>query len=119
MEKDDVTRFLHEFKMLSRLFGVYFFERAKNDKALLELDISRRQRMEVIMSLCAEDYVSGPSENLIQGMEGDVWVFGKHIKRKECYIKICINNGRSKKYCVCISFHVAEHKLKHIFKNNN
>lgn len=115
MEKDDVTRFLHEFKMLSKLFGVYFLEREKNDKALLELDISSIQRMEVVMSLCAEDYVSGPSENLIRGMDGDVWVFGKNVKKKDCYIKICINNSGSRRRCVCISFHVAEHELKYVF----
>ena len=106
MERDCIHKFLTEFKALAKIYGVYFIDREKNDKALFELDISRWRRNEELLSLAVDDYVSGPSRNMILGMNGDVWVFGRFVCGKECYIKICINtivsrNGY-KRNCVCI-----------------
>lgn len=120
MERDCIYKFLTEFKALAKIHGVYFIDREKNDKALFELDISRWRRNEELLSLTVDDYVSGPSRNQILGMNGDVWVFGRFVCGKECYIKICINtivsrNGY-KRNCICISFHVAEYPLKYYFK---
>ena len=115
MERDCVQRFLNEFKALAKIYGIYFIDREKNDKALFELDLSRWRRNEELLSLTVDEYVSGPSRNLIPGMNGDVWVFGKSVYGKECYIKICINTIVSRngyrRSCICISFHVAEFPL--------
>jgi hypothetical protein len=44
----------------------------------------------------------------------DMWVFGKTIKKKEVYIKITI--GPMGSSVICISFHMAQHKMNYPLK---
>jgi len=43
-----------------------------------------------------------------------MWVFGKDVKNNEVYIKITLDAGTN---ALCISFHIAEYKMKFPFKN--
>lgn len=45
-----------------------------------------------------------------------MWVFGKHVKSHETYIKISI--GAPGTNAICISFHIAEHPMNYPFKNH-
>jgi len=48
-------------------------------------------------------------ERLYGGSE--MWVFGKIVKKKEVYIKITM--GILGSSVICISFHIAEHKMNY------
>jgi len=45
-----------------------------------------------------------------------MWVFGKTIKEKEVYIKITM--GVKDNSVICISFHLARHKMNYPLKQN-
>ena len=60
-----------------------------------------------------KDYSEGPVEEEIYG-GADMWVFGKTIKKREVYIKITM--GPIGSSVICISFHLAQHKMNYPFK---
>lgn len=82
-------------------------------QTLLELEITPKYREDIIMQLETNDYVDGPIEDTLN-KKGDMWVFGKDIKGNDVYIKISM--GFSCSSAICISFHIAEQKIKYKFK---
>ena len=46
---------------------------------------------------------------------GELWKFGKSVDKKEVYIKISKGTGANSP--ICVSFHLAERKIEHPFKN--
>jgi hypothetical protein len=60
-----------------------------------------------------KDFSEGPVEEKIYG-GADMWVFGKTIKKREVYIKITM--GPIGSSVICISFHLAQHKMNYPFK---
>lgn len=82
-------------------------------QTLADLDITPKYRKDAILKLKAIDYSEGPLADLLNYM-GDMWVFGKDVKGKEVYIKISM--GVPGTSTICISFHIAEHKMKYPFK---
>lgn len=110
----DVDLFLKDFKLKMKVWDVLFRDdRGKNSKALSDLELRPVDRKIILESLETKDYSEGPiSEKLYGG--SDMWVFGKMIKRKEVYIKITM--GAAGTGVICISFHLAEHKMKYPFK---
>ena len=114
LTRDEVQSFLEQFHIKVKIFGILFRDdRGKNQKTLEELDISPTYRKEVIMSLCVQDYVDGPVDDMLNKL-GDMWVFGKCIKKREVYIKVLINAYSDAP--ICISFHLAETPMKYPFK---
>ena len=109
---DGVNKFLDEFKIKAKVFGIIFRDdRKKNTETLFSLGISGRIREEIVFSLEGEDYSQGPIlDTLFEGY--DMWVFGKDYKGIELYIKITITRGNA----LCISFHEAEHSIIYPFK---
>ena len=82
-------------------------------QTLLDLEITSRQRKDILMQLEVSDYIDGPLEDTLH-KKGEMWVFGKEVKRKNVYIKI--SKGLEGCGAICISFHVAERQLKYKFK---
>lgn len=114
--KDEVERFLKDFKQKTKIFQIVFFDdRGKNAQALLDLEISSNKRKEVIEKLKVEDYSEGPIEEKMRGLM-PMWVFGKEVKKQEVYIKISM--GRENSQTICISFHLAEHPMNYPLKTN-
>lgn len=117
MEKitsDDVQCFLEQFHEKMKVFGIlYRDDRGKNQKALEELEIVPSFRKVIIENLKVEDYVEGPLVDELNKL-GEMWVFGKDVKGREVYIKIMISQFGGQ--TICISFHLAEHKLNYPFK---
>lgn len=70
-------------------------------------------RKVVIESLNAEDYVEGPVVDSLNRL-GEMWVFGKDVKGREIYIKIMISDFGGQ--TICISFHLAEMRMKYPLK---
>lgn len=112
--RDDVERFLTEFKTKAKIYGVVFRDdRGKNQRTLLELDITPVYRLEVINKLSVTDYSDGPVvDTLNKG--SDMWVFGTFIKQREIYVKITM--GYANRQAICISFHLAERPIIYKFK---
>ena len=109
---EDVNKFLDEFKVKAKVFGIIFRDdRKKNSEALFSLGITGRLREKIIFSLEGEDYSQGPIVDTLNAGY-DMWVFGKDYNGTELYIKITILRNNA----LCISFHEAEHPINYPFK---
>lgn len=106
--------FLKEFKEKMKFWDVLFRDdRGKNLQALIDLELRPIDRNKILETLKPEDYSEGPhNEKLYGGAE--MWVFGKTIKNKEVYIKITM--GAKNSSVICISFHLAQHKMNYPLK---
>lgn len=112
--KEEVELFLKQFHQKLQVFSIIFRDdRGKNIQTLADLEITPKYRETVIKEINVNDYCQGPIIDSLNNL-GDMWVFGKDIKGKEVYIKISL--GRENSQTICISFHIAEHKMKYIFK---
>lgn len=115
MEKEEITKFLKDFNDKLKVFNViYRDERNKNLQTLAELEITPSQRTAYLYKLKAENYLSGPKKDRLNPGFPDYWEFGMKIKKKDVYIKISM--GLLNKPIICISFHIAEYKLKYPLK---
>lgn len=112
--KEDVEIFLLNFKEKVKVYDIVFCDdRGKNMQALAELDITPRYRKDVILKLKAEDYSEDPIADTLYHL-WEMWVFGKDVKGKNVYIKITM--GLPNSSTICISFHIAEHRMAHPYK---
>lgn len=112
--KEEIISFLKTFKEKMQIWDVIFRdERGKNTQALVDLEFRPVDRKVALENLELADYSQGPIEEKLYG-GSDMWVFGKTIKKKEVYIKITI--GAFGGSVICISFHLAEHKMRHPYK---
>ena len=110
----DVQTFLENFHLKMGIWGIVIRDdRGKNTQTLLDLEISKAQRNQALMSLAPEDYSEGPMKDRLHH-GADMWVFGKTIKSLEIYIKITM--GVPDAQVICISFHLAEHKMTYPFR---
>ena len=115
--KEDVEKFLENFSLKVKIFGIRFRDdRGKNQDALLELEITPRERLNVIMQLNCYDYSEGPIVDALNN-QGEMWVFGKDVKGNEVYIKITM--GLPNYHTICISFHKAEHPMRYPLKKGS
>jgi len=112
--KNEVEEFLRNFKPKMNIWDVLFYDsRSKNIQTLLDLEISRNYRVQVLEELDYRDYSEGPlKDNMLE--EADMWVFGKTIKSQEVYIKITMGNPN--RSVICISFHLAEYPMNYPLK---
>ena len=113
--KEQVEAFLKRLKEKIKVFDIVFRDdRGKNLQTLATLEINTTVRKQVIMNIEPEDYVEGPIVDTLNKV-GEMWVFGKNVKGQEVYIKITL--GLPNNSTICISFHIAEHKMNYPFKN--
>ncbi|NLK80735.1 MAG: toxin [Bacteroidales bacterium] len=112
--KEDVVLFLKNFKEKMKIWDVLFRDdRGKNAKTLIDLELLPIERKNILEKLEVQDYSEGPLVEKLYG-GADMWVFGKRIKKKEVYIKITM--GTVNNSVICISFHIAEHKMNYPLK---
>lgn len=112
--EEAVASFLKDFKEKMRFWYVLFRDdRGKNAQALIELELRPIDRKAILEELEVEDYSEGPLEEKLNG-GSDMWVFGKTVKKKEVYIKITM--GAMGTSVICISFHLAQHKMNYPLK---
>lgn len=113
--KEQVEDFLKRLKEKIKVFDIIFRDdRGKNLQTLATLEITPTYRKQVILNIEPEDYSEGPIVDTLNKM-GEMWVFGKNVKKQEVYIKIML--GQPNSSTICISFHIAEHPLNYPFKN--
>lgn len=109
-----VMTFLKDFNEKMKIWDVLFRDdRGKNLQALVNLELRPIERKAVLESLVFKDYSEGPLEDKLYG-GADMWVFGRMIKKKEVYIKITM--GALGSSVICISFHLAHHKMHYPLK---
>lgn len=110
----EVTSFLKDFKQKMKFWDVLFRDdRGKNAQALIDLELRPIERKAILETLEYKDYSEGPLEEKLYG-GADMWVFGKTIKKREVYIKITM--GAMGCSVICISFHLAQHKMQYPLK---
>jgi hypothetical protein len=109
-----VASFLKYFKEKMKFWDVLFRDdRGKNAQALIDLELLPVERKAILETLETKDYSEGPLEEKLYG-GAEMWVFGKTIKKKEVYIKITM--GAMSSSVICISFHLAQHKMNYPLK---
>lgn len=109
-----VGQFLGDFKTKMKIWDVLFRDdRGKNTQTLIELELRPVERKAILETLETKDYSAGPLPEKLYG-KAHLWVFGKVVKRKEVYIKITM--GATGTSVICISFHLAEHKMTYPLK---
>ena len=110
---DEIAFFLTGFRALKERYGIIYYQRKKNTQALLDLEITAKDRGIILDSLEAIDYYKGPRpDGVIPGAE--FWEFGKMVKGREVYIKISL--GKDEDPVKCFSFHPAERKIKYPYR---
>jgi hypothetical protein len=107
--KKKIRVFLREFKRLAAQSGLYVIPRFKNQQALADLELTRENRCDIIMSLSVTDYCRGPQPD--RDKPGHIWEFGKIVEGKPVYIKLKIAETDGGQIARCISFHAAEFPL--------
>lgn len=112
LKESDVENYLKDVKQKIKVYDLIIMERDKNRKTMSELEIYQSDCKKFILRLKTENYFKGPVKDSENG--NDYWEFGTEIKGKEIYIKL--NYGKPGKQVICISFHIAEHKIKYRFK---
>lgn len=113
-KREEVESFLSQFKIKLEVFDIFFLDlREKNSQALLDLGISRLERLEVVKSIQIENYSDGPIVDDLNSFK-EMWVFGKDVNGYEVYIKVAM--GEPNNRVICISFHKAEYKMSFPFK---
>lgn len=61
-----IDAFLLEFRQKKKVFGVLFRDdRGKNQQTLLDLEISPKERENLLDNLMVKDYVRGPLEDTL------------------------------------------------------
>ncbi|HZV69294.1 MAG TPA: hypothetical protein VFG10_07115 [Saprospiraceae bacterium] len=111
----EINSLLSQLKTKILVFGVAFRGRDKNLQALLDLDITPKQREDYLKDLTSDNYYSGPNPDRDVPGKPDYYEFGLVINNKNVYIKL--SPGLSGKMVDCISFHVAEWPLKFPLKS--
>lgn len=110
----EVGNFLENFKEKMKIWDVLFRDdRGKNTQTLAELELRPNERKTILESLETKDYSEGPIDDRLYG-GSTMWVFGKIVKQKEVYIKITMGIYGSS--VICISFHLAQHKMHYPLK---
>lgn len=113
---EEVRQFLDTLKIWLTSFGgqVLYDNRPKNLEFMFAMEwTSPDQKKEWLLKLEPEDYFEGPNDNENPKLN-PVWVFGKRIDKKLCYIKIYLLRQPN---VYCISFHFAEFDMYLPFKN--
>ena len=112
--ESEVGAFLKDFKEKMKIWDVLFRDdRGKNLQALIELEITPSERKKVLEQIEIKDYSEGPLIDSLYS-SAEMWVFGKTVKKKEVYIKITM--GVINSSVLCISFHLAQHKMQYPLK---
>ena len=108
---------MEDFGIKVKIFGIRFRDDwQKNPNSLVEIGITPHQRMEVINNLTFTDYSEGPITDTLNN-QSEMWVFGKDVRNKEIYIKITL--GKPNSHTICISFHISEHPMSYLFKDQD
>lgn len=113
LSEEEVEKFLKEFKRFAKK-KIYGEDRDSWLRDLIDLQLTKSERNEIIFSFTSENYFRGPSPDVDR--PGEVWEFGYDHDGVEIYIKLKLVVGRVGVYAKCISFHKAREPIKYMYK---
>jgi hypothetical protein len=108
--RDQVEKFLSEFRNISIKKGVFIWDRPENIMTMTMLQLRTVKVTEILQNLDYRDYCEGPSH---QEGNPEAWCFGQTIKGLEVYMKLAIDEKKKRKTAVCISFHQSTKTLSY------
>lgn len=85
--------------------------REKNQRTMLDLELSYRDVGHQLLGLSVEDYCQGPCPDT--AVNGLVWIFGKKVKGREIYIKLKMTGDHRAEVVRLLSFHDAMAPLRY------
>jgi len=109
-----VAGVLQKFKLAVEFDRCRFLPRAGRniDQDLIDLNLTRKQALEVIKGLTPDHYSRGPEPD-DHDPHKDVWVFGCEIGGTEVYIKLRLIEGEEMPRGAVWSFHKAEYPMRY------
>ncbi len=111
-KREEVANFLKEFKETAVQYGgIFFANRYEYDLTRQTLGINKFWVENEIYNLKPDNYSTGPEPDY--GKPGNVWIFGKNIRGREVYIKLKVTAADIGKIAKCISFHIADRRIKY------
>ena len=120
--RQEVARFLSEFKAALMLGFICWLKRSADGKAHLSgLNINRNQAIEHLHALTPENYSKGPEPDDFEPTR-DVWFFGSDVVGTEAYIKLAVQPDPRKRtviHAVIWAFHAAEHPVHYPLRGSS
>jgi hypothetical protein len=120
--RQQVARFLREYKAALTLEHVHWLRRADQSKAHLSgLEINRDQAMVFLHGLTPENYCKGPDPDDFEPTR-DVWVFGRDVHGTEAYIKLALQPDKRRRTVVDAliwAFHASEYQMKYPLRESS
>ena len=113
--RQEVARFLAEFKAAIALGYVRWLRRPPDRQHLIDLGITQNQALECIKMLTPDNYCKGPEPDDTKP-ERNVWVFGCDAGGVEAYVKLALQPDDRKRhviYGLIWSFHGSDYPLKY------
>jgi hypothetical protein len=113
-DRASVAGFLMAFKLAIDYDRCSFRGRPRTEQDLIDLNVTKRQAMDLIRELTPDNYSSGPSPDDTDQTK-EVWVFGSRTEGMEVYIKLRLNPTRRGEMPrgTIWSFHKAEHPMRY------
>lgn len=111
--RDEINEFLFKFKFFAQPPGGFVFaERRKNLYSMAEIGITQADALNIIFELTYLNYTEKDRDFFGR----QVWKFGFTLDNCEIYIKLAddFSNSISK----CISFHIADFKIKYPYRRS-
>ena len=110
--RQDVHEFLTAFKLAIDFERWQFRGRERTEQDLIDLNLTKRQAVEIICELTPANYCRGPEPDDTDSTK-KVWVFGYDHEGTEVYIKLRLNQtpGQQLPRGTVWSFHAAEYPM--------
>jgi len=102
--------FLEKFKKVVKRSGLHVIPRKENREALVELNLTKKIRKDIIMELTTANYIAGPEAD--RDRSGEIWIFKEDTGGVEIYIKLKLIEKDCGSFAKCISFHKAQFPMK-------
>jgi len=111
----EVRDFLLQFKQaVTQGSGVDIAPRRGTLRTMSQLGLTKSNLEDLLLSLSVADYCKGPEQD--RDRTGHIWVFGKQVEQQEVYIKLKVFDVNGARLAKCISFHIAEFKMKYPYR---
>jgi len=91
--RQEVARFLADFKAAVSLGHVHWLPRPADRQHLIDLSITQNQALECIQQLTPDHYCKGPEPDDTKP-DRSVWMFGHDVGGVEAYIKLAMQPDR-------------------------
>lgn len=114
MSKEEVRKFLLDFKQTAAGSGIDLVPRQGTLETLRFLGLTKRNLEETLLELSVADYCAGPKPD--RDRPGEIWEFGTNVDGYEVYIKLKVADVGTLRIAKCISFHIASRPIRYPYR---